>query len=981
MPAMNQPSVQLENVADYLLANKCPDSVALLVAENHYTYGNLEGAIAMIVLFLLRLGARKGDPVLLIGDNSFFWVTSYLAALRQGLVAVPLPPTVPPADLKTVLATTDARIALVQSSNNATRRLSFPGCHVLTDQPGPPMRDVASQRSVTELPAPPATGEHSTPLTQRDDLAALMFTSGSTGKPRAVMVSHGNIISNTESIVEYLGLTANDRIMGVLPFHYCFGASLLHTHLLVGGSLVLEPRFTYPEVVLRRMIDTKCTGFAGVPSHYQILLRTSALAGKSFPHLRYVQQAGGPLAPSLIRKLQEALPDTRVFIMYGQTEATARLSYLPPEMLQAKLGSVGKGIPGVRLKVVDDAGNEVCPGQVGEIVAEGDNVALGYWQAPDETAAAFRSGQLHTGDLATVDEDGYLYIVDRARDFLKCGGRRVSRVEVHNKILEFPCVLDLSIDVIQDEVLGEALKLAVVPRMPGCGEFQSCLHRFCREHLGQELCPKEIITVDRLPSNGTGKVAKWAFGLGKQRIECIPEYFRCREDYIRLTPRKASPEDAGYFRFGDHLCFGQSDLFSRSKSPNGPSHDAAQDTQIDDGTAILSFNPDEVAANLRCERYHRDPACNQSALNSGINRLYYLLRPLLPVGVRKHLQRIRLRDWPAISFPRWPVDTTIDDLMHDLLLLSMRASGVNRIPFIWFWPHSAPCCAMMTHDVETVRGRDFCSALMDTDEAFGIKASFQVVPEQRYPVSSDFLQSITTRGFEVNVQDLNHDGKLYRNHEQFLARAAKINAYGRDWRAQGFRSAILYRKPEWFDALDFSYDLSIPNVAHLDPQRGGCCTVMPYFIGRILELPLTTTQDYSSFHILKNYSIDLWKQQSELILRKNGLLSFIFHPDYVIGSRERRVYELLLQYLASLRDEKGVWIALPGDINRWWRQRAAMRLVEEHGEVRIEGPGSELAQVAYATERNGKLVFTLTDKEGRARQAVSTLRLDPVERP
>src|SRR6185503_8657983 len=225
-------------------------------------------------------------------------------------------------------------------------------------------------------------------------------------------------------IVSYLSLNDRDRIMAVLPFHYCYGASLLHTHLLVGGEVVIENRFMYPETVLQRLIETRCTGFAGVPSHFQILLRNSSLRNKRFPDLRYVQQAGGYLAPGFILELRAALPDTQVFIMYGQTEATARLSFLPPDQLETKLGSIGKGIPDVTLRVVNEHGQEVQPGEVGEIVAEGASITRGYWQASRETEEVFRNGALYTGDLARVDEDGFIFIVDRAKDFLKCRGEK-----------------------------------------------------------------------------------------------------------------------------------------------------------------------------------------------------------------------------------------------------------------------------------------------------------------------------------------------------------------------------------------------------------------------------------------------------------------------------------------------------------------------------------------------------------------------------
>ena len=200
------------------------------------------------------------------------------------------------------------------------------------------------------------------------------------------------------------------------------------------------------------------------------------------------------------------------------------------------------------------------------------------------------------------------------------------------------------------------------------------------------------------------------------------------------------------------------------------------------------------------------------------------------------------------------------------MLLSLRAGGVERVPFIWFWPDGAKSCLMMTHDVENAAGRDYCAELMDLDDSFGIKASFQVVPERRYDVPRSYLDSMRSRGFEINVQDLNHDGHLFRDKAGFLSRVEKINSYGREFGAVGFRSAILYRRQEWYDALQFSYDMSVPNVAHLDPQRGGCCTVMPFSLpGGMTEIPVTVTEDYTLFHILKDYSTALWEKQMEMI--------------------------------------------------------------------------------------------------------------------
>jgi hypothetical protein len=291
------------------------------------------------------------------------------------------------------------------------------------------------------------------------------------------------------------------------------------------------------------------------------------------------------------------------------------------------------------------------------------------------------------------------------------------------------------------------------------------------------------------------------------------------------------------------------------------------------------------------------------------------------------------------------------------MLLSLEAKGIERVPFVWFWPAGARGCLTMTHDVETAAGRDVCAELMDLDDTFGIKASFQIVPEKRYAVPASLLDSIRKRGFEIGVQDLNHDGRLFDSREEFRRRAQVINRYGREYGARGFRAGVLYRKPEWYDALDFSFDMSIPNVAHLDPQRGGCCTVMPYFIGNILELPVTTVQDYTLFHLLNQRSIDLWKTQVELILEKNGLASFIVHPDYVIERAPMRVYEELLGYLRELRARENVWFALPSEIDRWWRARSKMSVVQDGESFRIEGEGAERAVLAFATNVDGRLVY------------------------
>ena len=447
---------------------------------------------------------------------------------------------------------------------------------------------------------------------------------------------------------------------------------------------------------------------------------------------------------------------------------------------------------------------------------------------------------------------------------------------------------------------------------------------------------------------------------------CLTEYYRCPERYVRLAVRQNGPMATGYFRFGeDATCYGNLSGQPAAQAAEGPLPDVSSEVETEGGSVHLPFDPREIIGNLRRETYVGEW---RSDSGSAIAKMYYFVRPVLPVGLRKHLQKFHLRNWDKRPFPRWPVDCSVDNLLEKLLLLSLRECGARRIPFIWFWPDGRSACALMTHDVETKIGRDFCSTLMDIDESRGIKASMQVIPEERYDVTPEFLQSLRDRGFEVVIHDLNHDGHLYENRNQFLERAGRINAYGREFGAEGFRAAVLYRKQVWYDALRCSFDMSVPNVAHLDPQHGGCCTVMPYFIGDIVEIPVTTTQDYTLFHILNDYSTDIWKRQTSIILAKHGLMSFIIHPDYVTDARQRVVYEALLDHLVQLRRDENVWITLPGEVNRWWRQRAAMRLVETPGGWQIEGPGSERACVAWASESDGHLALSMEHPSGVAAQ-------------
>jgi hypothetical protein len=415
---------------------------------------------------------------------------------------------------------------------------------------------------------------------------------------------------------------------------------------------------------------------------------------------------------------------------------------------------------------------------------------------------------------------------------------------------------------------------------------------------------------------------------------------------------------SAFFRFAGGTVYGEHLSASSSGAP--PYEDLTNEIEIREGRLSLPFDPARVVENLTHERYclTANGSSTSTPPEAVLRRLYYLLRPLLPVSIRAVAQRLYLRDWNTIAFPAWPVDVTVEDLIEHLLFLSMQAAGVTSLPFIWFWPDGASCATILTHDVETAAGRDFCDSLMAIDESFGFRASYQIVPQERYAVTEAFLAEIRARGHVVNVQDLNHDGHLFRSRAEFFSRAKLINGYGRAFGARGFRSAVLYRNLNWYDQLDFEYDMSVPNVGHLEAQRGGCCTVFPFFIGRILELPVTTTQDYALFHILRDYSLDVWKAQAARVEAKHGLLSFIAHPDYLEGDRPQDTYRALLTFLAERRQNGGAWVTTSDAVNEWWRQRSQMTLVRRNGTLEIDGPGKERARIAWAEIEGNRVVYT-----------------------
>jgi len=442
----------------------------------------------------LRTNLGQNKKLLLVTHNSSFFIVTYLAILKSGNICVPLNPGIEQEAFEFIKDKTNCTTGFF--SEIVKNRLK-PSIKCITEM-------ILSEIIDSECEILPMEREF-----DGERIAEIIFTSGSTALPKGVMLSHNNIIANTDSIVKYLDLGETDIMMVVLPFYYCYGLSLLHTHIRVGGSMVINNNFIFLASTINDLNKYGCTGFAGVPSHFQILLRKSdQFKSTKFPALRYVTQAGGKLHNTFITEFTDIFTEVQFFVMYGQTEATSRLSYLPPVILREKLGSLGKGMPGVELKVVDDQGSLIMPGETGEILARGMNVMLGYFEDQESTSDAIRNGWLYTGDLATVDEDGYIYITARKKEIIKVGGQRVSPKEIEEVIEMMTDVIDCTAEAIEDILLGEAIKVTVVVNERGRKITSEDLKQHCGTRLSSYKVPKYVIFKESMDLSPSGKKLK-----------------------------------------------------------------------------------------------------------------------------------------------------------------------------------------------------------------------------------------------------------------------------------------------------------------------------------------------------------------------------------------------------------------------------------------------------------------------------------------
>jgi acyl-CoA synthetase (AMP-forming)/AMP-acid ligase II len=489
----------MRTVCELLQDSACrfAGNVAVHHRGRDWTYAELSARANMVASVLRESGVRPGDRVGMLLANSCHYVSSYFGILLAGGIVVAGNPETTQRELERTLAHCRPTAVIVEARS---------------EKHAEAMKQWQSVRAVlktNEFPQAPcglkpqweaARGLH--------DLAQIIYTSGTSGQPKGVGLTHKNLSANCGSIVEYLRLTPADSVFVILPFYYSYGNSLLLTHIAAGGRLVLANDFVFWNRALDLMCEQRVTGFSGVPSSFAMLLHKSDFHKRAFPDLRYLTCAGGGLAPAVANRLRAVVPAAQLFLMYGQTEGAARLSTLLPEDLDRKPGSIGRGIPGVKLRVIYEDGRPADPGEVGEIVARGDNIMAGYWENPEATSEVLRDGWLHTGDLARVDEEGYIYIVGRKSSMIKSGAYRLNPQEIEETILEIDGVAEVAVAGIPDPILGEAAAAFIVPSGSANGELDERIWEHCRRCLPRHKMIHALKIVDSLPKTSSGKIKR-----------------------------------------------------------------------------------------------------------------------------------------------------------------------------------------------------------------------------------------------------------------------------------------------------------------------------------------------------------------------------------------------------------------------------------------------------------------------------------------
>jgi hypothetical protein len=349
---------------------------------------------------------------------------------------------------------------------------------------------------------------------------------------------------------------------------------------------------------------------------------------------------------------------------------------------------------------------------------------------------------------------------------------------------------------------------------------------------------------------------------------------------------------------------------------------------------------------LRYERYH-GPTNRSRKLEA-----YYALKPFMPRRLQLALRRAYAPRQARAAFPSWPLESSLVEHRDARLLEQVRAAGSGRMPFVNYWPDGKRAASVLTHDVEGPAGVANVMRVIELERRYGFVSSWNFVAEW-YPIPDGLFDEVRAAGCEIGLHGILHDGKLFSDRATFEANLPKIAHYMKAWDVVGFRSPATGRNAAWMHELPVQYDSSFPDSDPFEPQPGGCCSIMPFFFGDVVELPITLTQDHTVFEILRSPGIELWQRKTEWLRANHGLVNIIVHPDYVVEQRYLDRYEAFLAYLAGLDD---VWHALPRNAARWWREREGLRIGDDG---RVAGRTGFCASVAYACERDGRLAIDL----------------------
>ncbi len=504
-------------------ARQFPEKTALVCGDRRLTYRAIEEQCNRLAHALIALGIQRGDRVAIFMDNSIEAVLSILAVLKAGAVFLMVNPTTKSEKLTYILNNCRARALITHVKRLAVLKAGL--------QQMPHLQNMIVAGTIVEAiengtkrlsPLDELLTQHrpSMPPPKRCidiDLAALIYTSGSTGSPKGVMMTHLNMVTAVRSITQYLENTSDDVILSALPLSFDYGLYQVLMGFSVGATVILEPSFAYPQVILEKLSSENVTGFPLVPTMAAILLQMKGLLPGRFPRLRYISNTAAALPPSHIERLCALFPVTRIYSMYGLTECK-RVSYLPPDQLAFRPASVGKAIPNTEVYIVDERAERVGPGTVGELVVRGAHVMKGYWEKPEETDRVLKPGPLpgekvlHTGDLFRMDEEGYLYFVGRKDDIIKTRGEKVSPKEVEAVLYTLPEVKEAAVIGVPDPILGQAIK-AVVVLAEGSALSERDVMRHCAGRLEDFMVPKSVEFRASLPKTTTGKISKRELGL------------------------------------------------------------------------------------------------------------------------------------------------------------------------------------------------------------------------------------------------------------------------------------------------------------------------------------------------------------------------------------------------------------------------------------------------------------------------------------